>query len=124
VNVPQPHPPQIPPETLELIELVARRLRLLGQPLRIQILHALDEGEMSVPALADRLAAGQDNVSRHVGLLRDAGLVKARHDGRMVWYRLRDRDCLVYFDEVARWIARELQVPAARRLLEVGDGDG
>jgi DNA-binding transcriptional ArsR family regulator len=124
VNVPQPHPPQIPPETLELIELVARRLRLLGQPLRIQILHALDEGEMSVQALADRLAAGQDNVSRHVGLLRDAGLVKARHDGRTVWYRLRDRDCLVYFDEVARWIARELQAPAARQLLEVGDGDG
>jgi DNA-binding transcriptional ArsR family regulator len=124
VNVPQPHPPQIPPETLELIELVARRLRLLGQPLRIQILHALDEGEMSVQALADRLAAGQDNVSRHVGLLRDAGLVKARHDGRMVWYRLRDRDCLVYFDEVARWIAREVQAPDARQLLEVGDGDG
>jgi ArsR family transcriptional regulator len=114
----------MPPETLELIALVARRLRLLGQPLRIQILRALDEGEMSVQALADRLAAGQDNVSRHVGLLRDAGLVKARHDGRMVWYRLRDRDCLVYFDEVGRWIARELPAPAAQQLLEVGDGDG
>jgi DNA-binding transcriptional ArsR family regulator len=113
MNIPEPYRPQTPPQTLELLDLVAERLRLLGQPLRLHILHALDEGETSVQSLADRLAAGQQDISHHVGLLRDAGLVTAREDGRMIWYGLRDRDCLVYFDEVARWIARELQAPTA-----------
>src|SRR6516162_6178549 len=80
-----PHP--IPDE---LAELIARRFRALGDPLRVRVLDQLRDDELSVNALADRLAAGQQNVSKHLALLADAGMVSRRKDGNRVYYRIAD----------------------------------
>lgn len=82
ISVPRPLPDV-------LVELVARRFRALGQPMRIRLLDELERhGEASVQALADELSATQQNASRHLGVLTQAGLLARRQDGRVVWYRL------------------------------------
>jgi DNA-binding transcriptional ArsR family regulator len=106
-------------EGLRLAEQIAQRMWLLGQPLRIAILSTLAEGERSVQALADDLDASQQNVSRHLGLLRDAGLVTRRQQGRNVWYALRDRMALIYVDEMARWLTSELDSSPPRAFLDL-----
>ena len=57
----------------DLAELIARRFRALSEPLRIRMLDLLREGELSVNELAEQLGAGQQNVSKHLGVLVDAG---------------------------------------------------
>lgn len=64
-------------------------LSLLSEPTRLRILYALDQvGELCVGDLVVALGVGEDSVSYALRLLRTAGLVKARKDGRTVFYRL------------------------------------
>jgi ArsR family transcriptional regulator len=80
-----PHP--IPEE---LAELIARHFRALGDPLRVRVLDQLRDGELSVNELAERLSAGQQNVSKHLNVLADAGAIARRKDGTRVYYRIAD----------------------------------
>jgi len=74
-----------------LVELMAHRLRLLGQPLRIRLIDLLElRGETTVQALTDELGATQQNMSKHLGVLRQAGILRRRREGRVVWYSLAD----------------------------------
>jgi len=71
--------------------LIATRMQMVTQPLRIRIIDRLDHvGESSVQQLADALDATQQNVSRHLGLLYGERVVRRRQDGRLVWYSLAD----------------------------------
>jgi DNA-binding transcriptional ArsR family regulator len=76
---PIPHPL---PEAL--IELIAQRFRVIGEPMRIRLLDALRDGPMTVNELADRLGASQQNVSKHVGVLAQAGIVAREKEGNRV----------------------------------------
>ena len=64
-------------------------LEVLAEPSRRRILDALREGELSVGALVDRLGSSQPLVSKHLRVLREAGLVEARVDGQRQLYRVR-----------------------------------
>lgn len=67
-----------------LVDLVAGRLRMLGQPVRARLLDRLDlEGEAHVQTLADELAATQQNTSKHLGAVWRAGIVVRRQEGRV-----------------------------------------
>lgn len=67
-----------------LIEIVAMRFRMLGQPVRIRLLDRLDRvGEAHVQWLADELAATQQNTSKHLGALWRTGVVSRRQEGRV-----------------------------------------
>lgn len=59
----------------ELADLIAERFRLLSEPMRVRILDSLRDGEASVGELAARLDTSQQNVSKHLKLLTDAGVV-------------------------------------------------
>ena len=61
----------------------------LAEPNRRAILELLRGGERSVGDLVEALPVGQPAVSKHLGVLRDAGLVEARADGRRRLYALR-----------------------------------
>ena len=61
-----------------------------SEPIRLRILALLAHGELCVCHLHDQLAAPQPTVSRHLAILRHAGLVSARRDGQWVHYRLTD----------------------------------
>ena len=85
-----------------LVDQVAHRLAVLAQHLRIRMIERLElDGEMSVQALADSLNATQQNISRHLGLLYESGVVDRRQAGRQVWYRLVDEAAISLLDDVA-----------------------
>src|SRR5690554_7675172 len=67
----------------EMLELVAQRLRLLSDPMRLKILHQLQSGERSVSELVELTKASQPNVSKHLSGLRTHGLVKRRQEGNI-----------------------------------------
>lgn len=72
-------------------------LEVLAEPHRRRILDALRQGESSVGALVEELGSSQPLVSKHLRVLRGAGLVEVRVDGQRRMYRLRP-DPLVELD--------------------------
>ena len=74
----------------ELAELIARRFRALSEPLRVRILDLLRDQELSVTAIADQLGAGQQNVSKHLAVLVESGMLARRKDGTHAYYRIAD----------------------------------
>jgi len=74
-----PHP--LPPA---LVDLIAQRFRVIGEPMRIRILDALRDGPLTVGELTEQLGATQQNVSKHVGVLAQAGLLGREKDGTRV----------------------------------------
>lgn len=74
-----------------VLELIASRFRVLGEPLRLRILQILDrEKEMSVSLLAEEVESTQPNVSKHLNILQKAGLVGRRKEGNTVYCRVTD----------------------------------
>ena len=74
-----PHPLPEP-----LAELIAQRFRVIGEPTRIRILDALRDGPRTVNELTDALGGTQQNVSKHLGVLAQAGVVARVRDGNHV----------------------------------------
>jgi DNA-binding transcriptional ArsR family regulator len=70
--------------------MVAFRCRLFGEPTRIRLLELLNEGAASVQELTDRLPTTHPNVSKHLSLLHQAGVVSRRKEGPSVRYALID----------------------------------
>src|SRR2546429_4953509 len=72
-----------------MLAAMATTFDVLAEPARRDILDLLREGERSVGELVDRLALSQPGVSKHLRVLRDAGLVVVRPDAQRPWYGLR-----------------------------------
>jgi DNA-binding transcriptional ArsR family regulator len=106
-----PHP--IPEE---LAEFVARRFRLLAEPMRIRLLDRLREGEATVGELSDALAASQQNVSKHLGVLADGGMLGRRKQGNHVYYRIVDESVFALCEQVCG--AAEQQLRALQELVQ------
>jgi len=62
----------------------------MAHPMRLKLLLAISEGEVSVLNIAMRLGIPPGAVSKHLTLLRDNGVVAARKDGNRVYYRVID----------------------------------
>jgi ArsR family transcriptional regulator len=84
----------------DLAELIARRFRALAEPMRVRLLDLLRDGEVGVNELAARLAASQQNVSKHLAVLADVGIVGRRKDGTHVYYRIVDEGVLGLCEQV------------------------
>jgi DNA-binding transcriptional ArsR family regulator len=74
----------------EMYRLHARFCRGLSDPKRLLIITSLRSGEKSVSQLTHEIGASQSNVSQHLGLMRDLGLVVGRRVDNNVYYRLSD----------------------------------
>jgi DNA-binding transcriptional ArsR family regulator len=109
--VPLPHP--IPHD---LAELVARRFRVLAEPMRIRLLDRLRDGEATVGELVDALAASQQNVSKHLAVLTDAGMLGRRKDGNHVYYRIVDESVFALCEQVCG--SAQQQLRALQELVE------
>ncbi|MFA9444513.1 ArsR/SmtB family transcription factor [Egicoccus sp. AB-alg6-2] len=80
-------------------EQLAELFRLLGEPSRARILYALVEaGELCVGDLAELVEASETSVSQALRLLRTAGVVRSRREGRHVHYRLDDAHVRLLLD--------------------------
>jgi DNA-binding transcriptional ArsR family regulator len=102
------------------LELVAERFRVLGDPVRLRLLQALEAGEKSVAELVEATGAGQANVSKHLQLLLRAGVVQRRREGLFSYYSIRDARvfqlCDVVCGSLAEHFTRELsELPRATR---------
>ena len=74
----------------EIYKLKAELCKTFSDPKRLIIIDALRDGERAVGDLARILEVGQTVVSRHLGILRERGMVKARRDGTSIYYSLSD----------------------------------
>ncbi len=93
----------------DLAALIARRFRVIGEPMRIRLLDRLRDGEATVSALAAELGASQQNISKHLALLADVGIVGRRKAGNHVYYRIVDEGVFALCDEVCGSVQQQLQ---------------
>ncbi len=92
----------------DLAELIARRFRALGDPLRVRMLDLLRNQELSVTVLAEQLGAGQQNVSKHLAVLVDTGMLARRKDGTHVYYRIADEGVFALCEQVCGSLQAQL----------------
>ncbi len=92
----------------ELVALVARRFHVLGEPTRVRLLDRLREGEATVHELAEAVGSSQQNVSKHLQLLADGGVVARRRAGNHVFYAIADDGVLGLCEQVCGSIERHL----------------
>ncbi|MBI4298508.1 MAG: winged helix-turn-helix transcriptional regulator [Chloroflexi bacterium] len=71
-----------------LYDLHATICKTFANPLRLHIVDALKDGEITVSELATSLGVSRSNVSQHLGLMREKGMVESRRSGGYVFYRL------------------------------------
>jgi len=72
------------------LELIAARFRALSEPVRLRILDCLMAGEKNVTQLVEAAGTGQANVSKHLSVLKQAGMVGTRKEGLNVFYSIAD----------------------------------
>lgn len=89
----------------EVVELVAARLRVVADPNRIRLLGMLNEHDATVTELADRMATTHQNVSHHLGLLYQAGILSRRKEGNSVRYALIDWTGWWLIEQIATAVA-------------------
>ena len=77
------------------------------------MLDLLREDELGVNELAERLGAGQQNVSKHLGVLTDAGMLARRKDGNHVYYRIADESVFALCEQVCGSLQSQLSSLAA-----------
>lgn len=102
--MPLPHP--LPDG---LAELIARRFRAIGDPTRIRLLDRLRQGEASVNELADAVGGSQQNVSKHLAVLADAGIIGRRRDGNHVLYAIADDGVFDLCERVCGSVQQQLR---------------
>lgn len=98
-----PHPLSDP-----LAELIAQRFRVLGEPTRIRLLDRLRESEATVQDLTESLGTSQQNVSKHLGVLAQAGIVDRRKEGNLARYRIVDDSVFALCEQVCGSLQRQL----------------
>jgi DNA-binding transcriptional ArsR family regulator len=76
--------------TDEAIDMIAERFRVLSESIRLQILQALREGELTVTELTRELDISQPNASKHLRILQDAGILRRDQRGNSVYYSIAD----------------------------------
>jgi len=76
------------------IETAARALKAISHPLRLKILCVLGDAEACVQEIVGAVGTSQSNISQHLAILRDKGVLVARKDANRVYYRVGDRRTL------------------------------
>lgn len=105
----------------EVLEIVQLRLRVIGEPTRVRIMVLLDErGNATVQELVDRMpgAVTHQNVSRHLRMLYEAGMLRRRREGHCIRYELADWTSLWLLEQVAASVEEHLE--SQRALLSRG----
>ena len=92
----------------EALDLVAARLRLLGDPVRLRILRELMRGECPVLELAERVGLQQPTVSKHLSALRSEGIVARRQEGPRSYYSVVDPSVSKLCELVCEGLAKRL----------------
>ncbi len=87
-----------------VFEAVARYFSLLGEPTRLRILHSICQEEKCVSDIITHTGATQTNVSRHLGVMYQAGMLSRRRDGNQIYYSVAD----AVFIELCRAVCQQM----------------
>jgi DNA-binding transcriptional ArsR family regulator len=74
----------------EHIEQAARAIKAMSHPLRLKILCVLGSRELAVQEIVELVGTSQSNISQHLAILRDKGVLRTRKDANRVFYRISD----------------------------------
>lgn len=78
----------------EHIEQASRAMKAMSHPLRLKILCVLADQEVSVQDIVERVGTTQSNISQHLALMREKGVLRTRKDANRVYYRVGDQRTL------------------------------
>ena len=90
-----------------LADLIAQRFKVLSEPMRIKLLDRLRDGAATVHELTEALGASQQNVSKHLGVLLQAGMVSRTKQGTSARYAIADPDVFTLCEQVCGGIRRQ-----------------
>ena len=76
--------------TDEDVDRASRSLKAMSHPLRLKILCTLGDQEVSVQDIVEQVGTSQSNISQHLAILRDKGILASRKDANRVYYRVSD----------------------------------
>jgi ArsR family transcriptional regulator, virulence genes transcriptional regulator len=99
----------------ETYEAHAEFCKTFGHPIRLAILEAFREGEMSVSELERAIGATQSTISQQLGFLRKLGVVWTRREGQKVFYRLTDDRILKAYD-IVNQVIHDTRMAQARAM--------
>src|SRR5579884_3741051 len=91
-----------------LVDLIAQRFRLLSEPTRIKLLDALRSGPASVTDLQAATGASQQNVSKHLGMLVDSGMVRRVKERTRSYFSIADDSLLELCEQVCGSLRRQV----------------
>jgi len=97
------------PMTPELFEAIAQRFRVLSDPMRLQIMYRIGEGERTVSELVELTAGSQSNISKHLSTLLAHGMVRRRREGTSAFYSITELSVFELCDQVCGGIERTLE---------------
>jgi len=72
------------------IEQTSRAMKAMSHPLRLKIISVLGDQEVSVQDIVEQVGTSQSNISQHLAIMRDKGVLRTRKDANRVYYRVGD----------------------------------
>jgi DNA-binding transcriptional ArsR family regulator len=99
----------------DVVDLIAERFRLLGDPTRIKLLNHLRSGSASVLELTEEIGTTQQNISKHLAVLQRAGILARRKEGNFSYYRIIDESVFALCETVCGSIQERAE--SLRRLV-------
>lgn len=92
------------------LERAAELFGVLSTPVRLQIIRALCDGEQNVTHLLAQIEASQPNMSRHLQVLYQSGVLTKRRSGHQIFYRLADDSAALVCRLVCSQLARDVEI--------------
>ncbi|WP_353932089.1 metalloregulator ArsR/SmtB family transcription factor [Okeanomitos corallinicola TIOX110] len=99
----------VPPE---VVQQVAEYFSLLSEPMRLRLLHLLQDDEKCVQELVDATQTSQANVSKHLKVMWQAGILSRRSEGTCAYYRVEDEMIFDLCNRVCNRLAMRLEEQA------------
>ena len=93
----------------EMLSAVANRFKLLSEPMRLKILRTLCENERTVQEIVNKINASQANVSKHLALMHDNGIVNRRKEGLKCYYSIADNSIIYACYLISKSVVDNLQ---------------
>lgn len=95
------------------LEMIAGRFRVLSEAIRLRLINCLRDGEMTVNELTAELGTSQPNVSKHLKILADSGIVRREQRGTAVYYSIADESIFRLCEVVCDSLGERLKEQAS-----------
>lgn len=102
-----------------IIKAAADLFNVLSNPMRLQIIILLNEGEKDVKEIHERLGLSSSNASQHLAILRAHHLVDLRQEGTRAFYKLRNKKVIDIIRQAIKFLELEfLEAEALRNVID------